>query len=194
MSSPFDELFGRRRASSWFPDLDSMMKEMEKLMEDALKNMEQQVPKHLVKERRLDDGSVVRETGPIVYGYSVKIGEDGKPVVRKFGNLNAFPGPLGGTFSVSDQREPIVDIIKDSDRIRVVAEIPGVNKEDLRVTASEDSVTIESISGERRYHKKMDLPYQIDPTTGKSTYKNGILEVTFNTKNPKEYGVAVSVD
>ena len=123
MSSPFDELFGRRRTSSWFPDLDSMMKEMEKLMEDALKNMEQQVPKHLVKERRLDDGSVVRETGPIVYGYSVKIGEDGKPVVRKFGNLNAFPGPLGGTFSVSDQREPIVDIIKDSDRIRVVAEI-----------------------------------------------------------------------
>jgi len=194
MSTPFDDLFGRRRTSSWFPDLDSMMKEMEKLMEDALKNMEQQVPKHLVRERRLNDGSVVRETGPIVYGYSVKIGEDGKPVVRKFGNLNAFPGPLGGTFSVTDQREPIVDIIRDNELIRVVAEIPGVNKEDLKLTANEDSLTLESISGERRYYKKMNLPVQIDAATGKSTYKNGILEVTFKTKNPKDYGVAINVE
>ena len=58
-----------------------MMRDMEKLMQEALKNMDQQVPRNLVRERRLDDGSIVRETGPIVYGYSVKIGEDGKPVV-----------------------------------------------------------------------------------------------------------------
>ena len=88
--------------SSWFPDIDGMMRDMEKLMQEALKNMDQQVPKNLVKERRLDDGSVVREMGPVVYGYSVKIGEDGKPIVRKFGNINSFPGPLGGTFSVSE--------------------------------------------------------------------------------------------
>ena len=35
MSSPFDEWFGRRRSNSWFPDVDSMMKEMEKLMQEA---------------------------------------------------------------------------------------------------------------------------------------------------------------
>ena len=49
--------------------------------------------KNLIRERSFDDGSVVREMGPIVYGYSFKIGEDGKPVVRKFGNLNTFPIP-----------------------------------------------------------------------------------------------------
>lgn len=80
MSSPFDEWLGRRRPSSWFPDVDSMMRDMEKLMQEALKNMDQQIPRNLVRERRLDDGSIVRETGPIVYGYSVKIGEDGKPI------------------------------------------------------------------------------------------------------------------
>jgi HSP20 family protein len=194
MSSPFDEWLGRRRPSSWFPDVDSMMRDMEKLMQEALKNMDQQVPRNLVRERTLVDGSIVRETGPIVYGYSVKIGEDGKPVVRKFGNINSFPGPLGGTFSVSEQREPLIDVIKDNERIKVIAELPGVNKEDLRITANETSLTIESISGERRYHKRIDLPEPVDSTTGKSTYKNGILEISFKLKNSTEHGVPIDVD
>jgi HSP20 family protein len=194
MSSPFDEWLGRRRPSSWFPDLDGMMKDMEKIMHEALKNMDQQVPRNLVKERRLDDGSTVREMGPIVYGYSVKIGEDGKPIVRKFGNINSFPGPLGGTFSVSEQREPLIDIIRDGDKLKIVAELPGVSKEDLRISANETSLAIESISGERRYHKRIDLPDPVDPSTGKSAYKNGILEISFSLKNSKERGIPIDVD
>ena len=194
MSTPFDEWFGRRRTNSWFPDVDSMMKEMEKLMQEAVKNMDQNVPKNLIRERKLDDGSTVREMGPIVYGYSFKIGEDGKPVVRKFGNFNTFPSSLTGRFSVSDQREPVVDIIRDVDKLKIIAEMPGVSKSDLRITANENSLTIESISGERKYSKKIELPDQIEPSTGKSTYKNGILEVTFKLKDSKDHGVSINVE
>lgn len=194
MSSPFDEWFGRRRSNSWFPDVDSMMKEMEKLMQEAVKNMDQNVPKNLIRERKLDDGSVVREMGPIVYGYSFKIGEDGKPIVRKFGNLNTFPSSLTGRFSVSDQREPVVDIIKDVDKLKIIAELPGVTKGDLRITANETSLTIESLSGERRYNKKIELPNEIEPSSGKSSYKNGILEVTFKLKDSKNQGVSINVE
>ena len=193
MSSPFDEWFGRR-SNSWFPDVDSMMKEMEKLMQEAVKNMDQNVPKNLIRERKLDDGSVVREMGPIVYGYSFKIGEDGKPIVRKFGNLNTFPSSLTGRFSVSDQREPVVDIIKDVDKLKIIAELPGVTKSDLRITANETSLTIESLSGERRYNKKIELPNEIEPSSGKSSYKNGILEVTFKLKDSKDHGVSINVE
>lgn len=194
MSSPFDEWFGRRRSNSWFPDVDSMMKEMEKLMQEAVKNMDQNVPKNLIRERKLDDGSVVREMGPIVYGYSFKIGEDGKPIVRKFGNLNTFPSSLTGRFSVSDQREPVVDIIKDVDKLKIIAELPGVTKGDLRITANETSLTVESLSGERRYNKKIELPNEIEPSSGKSSYKNGILEVTFKLKDSKDQGVSINVE
>lgn len=194
MSSPFDEWFGRRRSNSWFPDVDSMMKEMEKLMQEAVKNLDQNVPKNLIRERKLDDGSVVREMGPIVYGYSFKIGEDGKPIVRKFGNLNTFPSSLTGRFSVSDQREPVVDIIKDVDKLKIIAELPGVTKGDLRITANESSLTIESLSGERRYNKKIELPNEIEPSSGKSSYKNGILEVTFKLKDSKDQGVSINVE
>jgi HSP20 family protein len=194
MSSPFDEWFGRRRSNSWFPDVDSMMKEMEKLMQEAVKNMDQNVPKNLIRERKLDDGSVVREMGPIVYGYSFKIGEDGKPIVRKFGNLNTYPSSLTGRFSVSDQREPVVDIIKDVDKLKIIAELPGVTKGDLRITANETSLTIESLSGERRYNKKIELPNEIEPSSGKSSYKNGILEVTFKLKDSKDHGISINVE
>ena len=194
MSTPFDEWFGRRRTNSWFPDVDAMMKEMEKLMQEAVKNMDQNLPKNLIRQRKLDDGSTVRELGPIVYGYSFKIGEDGKPVVRKFGNLNTYPSSLSGRFSVSDQREPVVDIIKDVDKLKIIAELPGVSKADVRITANESSLTIESISAERKYNKKIELPEPIEPSSGKSTYKNGILEVVFKLKDSKDHGVSINVE
>jgi HSP20 family protein len=196
MSSPFDEWFGsrRKRFGSWFPDIDEMMKEMEKMMQEAFKNVEQQVPKNLVRERKMDDGSIVREMGPIVYGYSVKIGPDGKPVVRKFGNINAFPNVLGGGLSVKEEREPLVDIIKGEHELRIIAEVPGVNKEDLRVSADENSITMESVTGEPRYHKRVELPEVVDPNSAKSTYKNGILEVSFKRKGKSDSGIAINID
>lgn len=195
MSSPFDEWFGRRRRfGSWFPDMDDMMRDIEKMMQEAFKNVEQQVPKNLVKERKMNDGSVVREMGPIVYGYSVKIGPDGKPVVQKFGNIDAFPNVLGGGLSVKEEREPLVDIIKGPDELRVVAEVPGVSKEDLRLMADEGLLTIESITGQPRYHKTVELPETVDPSTAKSVYKNGILEVSFKLKSKSGAGVPINIE
>jgi HSP20 family protein len=171
-----------------------MMKGMEKMMQEAFKNVEQQVPKNLIRERKLDDGSIVREMGPIVYGYSVKIGPDGKPVVRKFGNIDAFPNMLGGGMAVKEEREPLVDIIKGEGELRVIAEVPGVSKEDLRVSANENAITIESVTGQQKYHKRVDLPEIVDPKTAKSTYKNGILEVSFKLKDKGSGGVSINIE
>src|SRR5215204_5786545 len=173
MSSPFDEWFGRRRRfGSWFPDVDEMMRDVEKMMQEAFKNVEQQVPKNLVKERKLDDGSVV----------------------RKFGNIDAFPNILGGNLTVKEEREPLVDIIKSPDELRVVAEVPGVNKEDLRLRADENSLTIESVTGQPRYHKRVELPETVDSTSAKSSYKNGILEVSFKLKSKSGGGVPINIE
>ena len=60
---------------------------MDSMFEDMFRDMANTIPKELVRERRLPDGSTVREIGPIVYGYSMSVGPDGKPVVREFGNV-----------------------------------------------------------------------------------------------------------
>jgi len=87
-----------------------------------------------------------------------------------------------------------VDIIKDVDKLKIIAELPGVTKSDLRITANETSLTVESLSGERRYNKKIELPNEIEPSSGKSSYKNGILEVTFKLKDSKDHGVSINVE
>ncbi|MCD6037815.1 MAG: Hsp20/alpha crystallin family protein, partial [Nitrososphaeraceae archaeon] len=35
---------------------------------------------------------------------------------------------------------------------------------------------------QRKYHEVIDLPPEVDTETARSTYKNGILEITFNKK------------
>ena len=71
----YPEWFRRRRKSDrdpFFGDVDRMFREMEKMMEDEFKNFAEKVPKDYVKERKLPDGSTVKEMGPFVYGYSMK--------------------------------------------------------------------------------------------------------------------------
>ena len=50
------------------------------------------MPKDLIKEYETPEGAKVREVGPIVYGYSMTIGPDGKPNIQEFGNVKSFSG------------------------------------------------------------------------------------------------------
>ena len=67
MTYPFDEWFSnrRKRSGNWFPDINSMMREMEKLMDESLKNFEQPISTRFRKERKLDDVSTVKEFSSI---------------------------------------------------------------------------------------------------------------------------------
>jgi HSP20 family protein len=198
MTYPFDDWFRRKRSANWFPDIDSMMREMEKLLDEySFKNFEQPVPKKFIKEHKLDDGSTVKEFGPIVYGYSVKIGEDGKPIIRKFGNVDVFSHSINdSSHDTQQEREPLIDIINGKEEIKIVAELPGVTKENIKLYANENTLTIESSGSieERRYYKKIEFPEFVEPSSGRSHYKNGILEITFKKKNLTNKGLQINID
>ena len=150
-----------------------MFHEMEKMMDDEVKKFMEKVPKEYVKERKLSDGSTVKELGPFVYGYSMKIGPDGKPEIQEFGNIKKS---LGGP-QVKEEREPLVDIVETENEIRVVVEMPGVEKSDIKLHGTEDSLTISVDTPHYKYYKDVDLPTKVKVREAKSTYKNGVLEV-----------------
>ena len=167
----------------FFGDIDRMLREMEKMMAEEFKNFTAKVPKDYVKERKLPDGSTVKEFGPFVYGYSMKIGPDGKPEIREFGNIKkSLKGP-----QVKEEREPLVDVVETYGEIRVVVELPGVEKSDIKLHGTEDSLEISVDTPQYKYYKEVTLPAKIRVKEAKSSYKNGVLEVVFpKAEAPKE--------
>jgi HSP20 family protein len=159
-----------------------MFHEMERMMEEEFKGFTEKVPKDYVKERKLPDGSTVKEWGPFVYGYSMRIGPNGKPEIRQFGNIRkSLKGP-----EVKQEREPLVDIIETNNEIRVVVEMPGVEKGDIKLHGTEDSLTISVDTPHYKYYKDVELPAKVTVKEAKSTYKNGVLEVVIPTAEPSK--------
>lgn len=173
-----------------FPDINEMMKEMEKEFMQ-FKDIEKQVPKDLIREQTSPDGSVKREIGPIVYGYSMTIGPDGKPVIREFGNVKRGNEPLKG---ITDRREPLVDVVDGEKQVRIIAEIPGVRKEDIDIRIDGRVLSIVVDTANRKYEKRLQLPESALVEGAKSSYNNGILEVTLPKKAGESTGVRLKVE
>lgn len=195
----------RSRGQFGFDDMfrgfEEMRREMERQFEDQLKNFQSTVPKDLVREYETPEGGKVREVGPIVYGYSMTIGPDGKPKVREFGNVRSPSSLLrsgGGSFTrplISSEREPLADITTSNKEVKVVLEMPGVSKDKIKISAYDNTVEIKSDDPQRKYHEVIDLPPEADIETAKSSYRNGILEITFNKKEQtKPKGKQINIE
>jgi len=174
-----------------FGDVDEIFRDMEEMMQKEFKEFTTRLPKDFVRERRLPDGSTVKEWGPFVYGYSMTIGPDGKPQIREFGNVKpslkpeAPFGPRKPSLDIKEEREPLVDVISTNNELKVVAELPGVEKNDIKLYATERTLNISVDTPQRKYFKEVELPASVNPKSAKSAYKNGVLEVTL-TKTKEE--------
>lgn len=156
------------------------------MMEWQFEEISKNVPRDLVRERTLPDGSTVKEWGPFVYGYSITIGSDGRPQVREFGNIKL--GTERGIPVLDDKgkREPLADVMTTDDEVRVIVELPGVDKNDIQLHGTEDTLTISVDTPKRNYFKEVKLPAKIDPKKAESSYKNGVLTVTIRKKKEKK--------
>ncbi len=129
----------------------------------------------------------------VFYGYQVNVGPDGKPHVREFGNVRPT---RKGTFEPAS-REPFVDTVVDEkeNSIKVVAEMPGIRKEDIKLEVTEKTLNIKAENNGRKYDTEVPLGAPVDASTAKASYNNGILEVKLKMKSPpKPKGVNVKVD
>ena len=129
---------------------------------------------------------------PIVHGYKIKFGRDGKPVIEDFGNKH-IKTPKGEA-TISEEREPLTDIIEGDNDVAVTVEIPGVEKEDIDLNVQNESINIKVDSPKRKYQKKLDLPCDVIPKTTKATYKNGVLDIVIKRKEKKKPGEGYHVN
>ena len=107
-----------------------------------------------------------------VYGFSIRT-LAGKPVIESFGNIReTSKGPV-----VEEVREPMVDVFDEEDRILVIAELPGVSEDEIKVEVAGDILNLAASDSDRKYAKEILLPCKVKADSVKTSYKNGILEI-----------------
>ena len=131
------------------------------------------------------------DSGPHYYGYTMTVGPDGKPVVQEYGNVKP------GIPSTSDTREPIVDTIVDEKEkvVKLIAEMPGVEKTDVKIVVENKIVNLSAEHGEKKYHAKVPVQHKVDENSAKASYKNGVLQIVFKlVEEEKPKGKTVEVE
>src|SRR5205085_1924471 len=87
-----------------------------------------------------------------------------------------FPDIIRGFFTrplISPEREPLADITTNDKEVKVVVEMPGVSKENIKVNVYDNSLEVTTTGTDRKYHEVIEIPPETDIETVTSTYKNG---------------------
>lgn len=99
-------------------------------------------------------------------------------------------------------RSPFIDIVETDKEVIATADMPGLEKGDIKINLTEDRIEISAetkreeekkekgyIYRERHggsYYRSVSLPSQIDPDGAKATYNNGVLHVTMTKVDIKK--------
>jgi HSP20 family protein len=159
--------------------------------DDLIKRFQEGIPedlKELVREEETPAGTS-RRYGPFVYGFSYTAEPGKEPTFREFGNIR--PGRSG--IEPSAGREPLVDVMEDGDLYKIFAELPGVEKETIKLDSTERSIRIET-TGDKKFAKTIALDSEVDPDSAKASYKNGVLSVELEKKVKAEKGKEIKIE
>jgi len=112
----------------------------------------------------------------------------GRPSRRRL-----LPSGERGEIVPAEYREPFIDVIETDKEVIATAEMPGLEKQDIKINVTEDRLEISAetkheekkeekgyVYRERRsgsYYRAISLPSPVDPDKSKASYKNGVLEI-----------------
>jgi len=104
-------------------------------------------------------------------------------------------------FNFTDNYSPRIDVSEDNKNITVVAEIPGVKKENVKITLQDNILTIEgekkkeSEEKDKNYYRQervygsfkrcFTLPAEVDSDKIEAKFEDGMLRVTLKKHEQK---------
>ncbi len=124
-----------------------------------------------------------------------------RPFRMEWPEWSNMPAVFGG-------RGPKVDIIDRDSEVVVRAELPGVSKDDLDISVSDNSVTIRGETTQEKKEEKgeifhseiargsflrtLPLPGTVDAANAKASFSDGILELTLpKTEQAKRQSIKI---
>src|SRR5699024_3100909 len=88
------------------------------------------------------------------------------------GDIDVHTDTMGGS-------DVHIDTYEDDDIVRVVADLPGIEKDAIDLTCDGRRLTIDAAGDRREFEERVDLPSPVDERSATASYNNGILEVVF---------------
>jgi HSP20 family protein len=131
-----------------------------------------------------ENGEGLSRTGEIregehvkgIYGFTVRVGlGDQTPRIEPFGNIRK--DVRTGRTVVQEVREPVVDVFEEDNHVLVVAEMPGITLENVKLDASDDLLTISAEKGDKKYRKQVPLPQPFALEKMQVSCNNGVVEI-----------------
>ncbi len=87
-------------------------------------------------------------------------------------------GNYGISPSMAESRdEPIVEMMNGDDSVRVIVELRGASKDDIRVMAKPEEVRVSFSNEVSSYSRTVAMPCLVDTKQSRATFRNGVLEV-----------------
>ena len=112
-----------------------------------------------------------------------------------------FPDIFGREFDfyTAEARTPLADLRKEKNELILVVEMPGLHKEEIKVDLHDNRVRISGGKKEGKeekgkgfyrkerllsaFSRELALPEEVDPSSAKAKYENGVLEIRMKVKS-----------
>jgi HSP20 family protein len=95
--------------------------------------------------------------------------------------MNEMTGTGAGSAVGTDSgfgSETHVDVYEEDGTLRLVADLPGVDKDGIDLKCDGKTLTISAASPRREYDERIRLPTRVDEHSASASFNNGILQVT----------------
>lgn len=112
------------------------------------------------------------QLGDLKRGQGAYAGNGGKPKAGHPKHMHKFDRSLIGT----DPREVLVDIFDEGETLLVVAELPGVAQEEIKLELNGGVLAFSTI-GSRKYAKEVLVPAAAHGAEMAMLYRNGVMAV-----------------
>jgi len=111
------------------------------------------------------------------YGYRIVLRDDGVgPGVQEIPGSDTPASRMTG--------EPVAEVHRIGNEVKVIAELPGITEEALRLDVRGNTLVIDAGDADHYYRTSAALP-PVDVASMQKTLKNGVLEVTFMSLSPQ---------
>jgi len=83
------------------------------------------------------------------------------------------------------EKKVFCEVITSAKKIRVITELPDVLEENINIRISDNDLFINAVGQKRSYYEVVHLPNGVSNRGLKSTFVNGVLEVTLQRRNSR---------